>query len=172
MFSKISACDKWCSSSDDHIHGDGDIKKSKCAVGVDTIFHARTNENDSTIPVGKCVLLTKSAKDTSKCKYLYVGDKHLELKDDTSKKVDFNEQNKYVLEASPIADGIITIIANGGKYLQAESSFHHIKAESNDECDSRSHFFVEEVASNDQCENQGDLDVLFHPKYEYILYDI
>ena len=156
MFSKISACDKWCASTDEHIHGDGD----KCSsLFVETIFHARTNKDDATIPTGKCVLLTKNPNDVSKCNYISVGG-HLELGDLTTKTMNFASKNDYLFRASPIADGIITIVTDkNGNYLQAESSYHHIKAKSNKECDSYSHFFVEEVTSNDQCDNEG---ILYH----------
>ena len=123
MVSKFTTCDKWCASpSDEHIH-DG----SDCDGNVGSIFHARTNQEDSTIPSGKCVLLTKSTKDSSKCKYTRVPKDKLELGDDTSEKVDFNEAKDYILEGDIIADGIISIKAvKVGKYLEKDGN--HLKA--------------------------------------------
>ena len=151
MFSEISKCSKWCASTDDHVHGDG----KKCVAGVDTIFHARTNKDDATIPTGKCVLLAKNANSASKCNYLSQGG-HLEMGEETTKTMNFASQKSYLFKANPIADGIITIVSDKNpNYLQADKKYHHVKANSKDECDPNSHFFVEEVNLNDPCDNEG-----------------
>ena len=154
MVAKFNSCGKWCASpKDEHIH-DG----SDCDGNTGSIFHARTNQEDSTIPVGKCVLLTKSTKDTSKCKYAKVPKDKLELGDDTSKKVDFNEAKDYVLEGDNIADGIITIKAvKIGKYLEKDGN--HLKApkDSPTQCDEDSRIAIEPVTSNDYCDNEGTI---------------
>ena len=158
MVSKFTTCDKWCASpSDEHIH-DG----SDCDGNVGSIFHARTNQEDSTIPSGKCVLLTKSTKDSSKCKYARVPKDKLELGDDTSEKVDFNEAKDYILEGDIIADGIISIKAvKVGKYLEKDGN--HLKApkHSPNQCNEDSRIAVEEVTSNDYCDKEGTIyDIL------------
>ena len=158
MVSKFTTCDKWCASpSDEHIH-DG----SDCDGNVGSIFHARTNQEDSTIPSGKCVLLTKSSKDTSKCKYVRVPKDKLELGHDTSEKVDFNEAKDYILEGDIIADGIISIKAvKIGKYLEKDGN--HLKApkDSSNQCDEDARIAVEEVTSNDYCDKEGTIyDIL------------
>ena len=127
-----------------------------CDGNTGSVFHAITNKEDSTIPVGKCVLLTRSTKDTSKCKYAKVPKDKLELEDDSSKKVDFNEAKDYVLEGDTIADGVITIKAvKVGKNLEKDGDHLKTPKDSPKQCDEDSRIAIEVVTANDYCDNEG-----------------
>ena len=115
LMSKNTACKKWCASGKGgtgaHIHGP---KDPDCDSDEGATFHSRTSEDDSTVPAGKCKIITQDSKDKTKCHYLNVPKDKLELGKDTSANIASNEEKFYTFSAELIADGIITINSDIG----------------------------------------------------------